>query len=247
MRNTHTPYMASGEQKVGQVAGKQADSGQAGHRHRLRAKIFEKGASALSDQEIIEMVLFAAHPRGDVKPLVKQLFKSFKTIAGILHADRQALQALDGIGPASVAQLHLLSEINHRLSRDLVKNQPILANWEAVQRYCIDRLGHAPVEQFLVLYLDNQNRFIAESLLAVGTTDQAVIYPKEIARSALEHRCHAVILVHNHPSHNNQPSQPDIQITRQIKAALGVIGVRLHDHLIVAGKSCQSFRALGLL
>jgi len=223
------------------------DTGQAGHRDRLREKLFEKGSEAFSDQELIEMVLFAAHPRGDVKPLVKRLFKEFETVSGILYADRAALEDIPGIGPAAVAQLHLLQGLNHRISKDLVKDQPILSNWEAVQRYCIDRLGHSKIEQFLVLFLDSQNRFIDDRILATGTTDQAAVYPKEIARAALERHSHAVILVHNHPSHSCQPSQPDIHITRQIKEALKALDISLHDHLIVAGQTCQSLRALGLL
>lgn len=217
------------------------------HRQRMRDKLFQAGADALTDHEILEMALYSAMPRIDNKPLVKRLLAEYQTIGGVVHAPRHELQSFHHVGEVVAANLQILAEISARVARDAAKEKPILNNWAAVERFCITKLAHCQIEQFMVLFLDNQNRLIRDVILSKGTTDRTAIYPKELVKRTIQENASAVILVHNHPSYDQRPSHADIQITKQIKQALDTIQVRLHDHLIVAGKTVVSFAALGLL
>ena len=220
----------------------------AGHRGRMRDKLLEYGAANLSDAEILEMALYNVQKRSDVKPLVKMLLKQFKSIGGVIAATDEELRAFPGVGDALICQLRVINEAGLRLTRDNLKtDKPVMQNWKAVLRYVTDKLSHARLEHCLVLYLDSQNRLITDEILTTGTNNQAILYPSEIARSALRHHANAVILVHNHPSHDTRASDADIQITRKIKDALNAVDVELHDHLIVAGRHCKSFKSMGLL
>lgn len=217
------------------------------HRKRMRDKLFQAGADALTDHEILEMALYSAMPRIDNKPLVKKLLAEYQTIGGVVHAPRHELQRFHHVGEVVAANLQILAEISSRVARDAAKDKPILDNWAAVERFCITKLAHCQIEQFMVLFLDNQNRLIRDVILSKGTTDRTAIYPKELVKRTIQENASAVILVHNHPSYDQRPSHADIQITKQIKQALDTIQVRLHDHLIIAGKHVVSFAALGLL
>ena len=220
----------------------------AGHRERMRDKLLNYGAANLSDAEILEMALYNVQKRRDVKPLVKQLLKDFKSIGGVIAASDGELRAVPGVGDALICQLRIIYEAGLRLTRDNLKTgKPVMQNWQSVLRYVTDKSGHEKLEHCLVIYLDSQNRLITDEILTTGTHNQAILYPSEIARSALSHHANAVILVHNHPSHDRRPSEADIHITKKIKAALNTVRVDLHDHLIVAGKNCESFKSLGLL
>ena len=213
----------------------------------MRAKLLEKGAGALSELELLEMLLYAGNQRGDNKPLAKDLMREFKSLSAVLRAPAVELRRQPGIGDAAISALKLVEAAGLHLSNSDVQNRHVLANWAAVQHYYVTRLAHEPIEHFMMLCLDNRNRLVAEETLSRGTIDQTPVYVREVIKVALHHHAKAVILVHNHPSGETEPSRADIDMTSELREALAKVTVTLHDHLIVAGKECVSFKSLGLL
>jgi len=213
----------------------------------MRAKVMEKGAETLSELELLEMILYAGSPRRDTKPLAKDLIRHFGSLSAVLRAPQAQLIALDGVGEAAISAIRIVEAAGLHLSHSDIRNRPILTSWSAVQHYCVNLLAHEPVEYFVMLCLDNRNRLIAEETLSRGTVDQTPVYVREVINSALKHHAKAVILVHNHPSGEREPSRADIDITAELKAALALVTVTLHDHLIVARQDVVSFKSLGLL
>ncbi|RMD91421.1 MAG: DNA repair protein RadC [Alphaproteobacteria bacterium] len=204
-----------------------------GHRERLRARFDEGGSAALADYELLEMLLFRAMPRGDVKPLAWRLMKSFGD--------------LGGAGPAVIRELKLMEAVARRMARARVLGRPVISGWEALLDYCHTAMAHRETEQFRVFYLDRKNALIADEAQAQGTVDHVPVYPREIVKRALELNASALILVHNHPSGDPSPSEADISMTRQIEAAAEALGLTLHDHIIIGRSRELSFRASGYL
>ena len=151
------------------------------------------------------------------------------------------------MGDASVAALKIVEAAGLYLSHSDIENHHVLTSWSEVQHFCVTRLAHEPVEHFMILCLDKRNRLIAEEVLSRGTVDQTPVYVREVINAALRHHAKAVILVHNHPSGETEPSRADIDMTAELKTALSLVTITLHDHLIVAGKTVVSFKSLGLL
>ncbi len=218
-----------------------------GHRERLRQRFVAGGPDAVADYEILELLLFAALPRRDVKPLAKTLIGTFGSLGAVLSADAAALERRGKLGPAAVATLKTVSAAAERMLRERVMARPVISNWQALLDYLGLAMGHLPHEQFRLLFLDRKNALIADEVQQRGTVDHAPVYPREVARRALELHASAVILVHNHPSGDPQPSTADIDMTRQVAGALQAISVALHDHLVIGRQGHASFRGMGLL
>ncbi len=175
-----------------------------GHRERLRAKLLKRGAHALDDYELLETLLFAFIPRRDVKPIAKALLKRFGSLSGVIAADPKDLMRIDGVGETVAAYLKTVSELGDRTSREQIQARPVISSWSALLAYVRRQLQHETREQFRVLFLDRKNQLISDELMSQGTVDHAPVYPREIARRALELPASALILVHNHPS-GDQP------------------------------------------
>jgi len=227
--------------------GDHAEPGHGGHRQRLRRRFLAAGAEALADYELIEMLLFLAKPRGDVKPLAKRLIARFGSFAATVSADPAELAKVDGMGEASVAALKSAKAAADRLLGQPLINRPVLSSWQQLLDYCRVAMAHVPVEVVRVLYLDRRNRLIRDEQQGRGTVDHTPLYPREVVKRALDLGASALIVVHNHPSGDPAPSRADIQVTRQLKDAAAALGLVLHDHLIVARQGYTSFRAEGLL
>ncbi|MGN0933486.1 RadC family protein [Falsigemmobacter intermedius] len=217
------------------------------HRKRLRSRFLQGGAAALPDYELLEMVLFAALPRGDVKPLAHKLLKTFGDFNAVLAAPLPRLLALDGVGEAVACHLKVTEAAAARMMRARVLNRPVLSGWEALLDYCHTAMAHRSVEQFRVLYLDRKNVLIADEEQARGTVDHVPVYPREVVKRALELDASAFILVHNHPSGDPTPSDADVTMTLKIEEAARALGLVLHDHLIIGREREVSFRAGGWL
>ncbi|MEL7056880.1 MAG: DNA repair protein RadC [Pseudomonadota bacterium] len=213
----------------------------------MRGKLIQRGASALDDYELLETLLFAFIPRRDVKPIAKALLRRFGSLSGILAAKAKDLQELDGIGEAVAAYLLATQEIGTRATRETIETRSIISSWTTLLAYVRRQLQHETREQFRVLFLDRKNQLIADEMMGQGTVDHAPVYPREIARRALELSCSAIILVHNHPSGDPTPSQADIDITREIIDALTPLDIKVHDHLIAAKQGVSSFKSSGLI
>lgn len=218
-----------------------------GHRARLRQRFLEAGAEALADYELLELLLFQARPRGDVKPLAKRLVARFGSFAEAVSAPVDALAQVDGMGEASIAALKTAHAAATRLLGQSVRDTPVLSSWSQLLDYCRVAMATLPVEEVRVLYLDRKNRLIRDERQGRGTVDHTPLYPREVVKRALELGASALIVVHNHPSGDPSPSQADIAMTRQLAEAAAALGLVLHDHLIVARGGHTSFRSAGLL
>jgi DNA repair protein RadC len=218
-----------------------------GHRERLCERFREAGADALSDYELLEAVLFRALPRRDVKPLAKTLIATFGSFAEVIAAPRARLAKVKGMGEASITDLRLVEAAASRLLRGEVRKQPVLSSWSAVLNYCRGAQAFADREEFRVLFLDKRNQLIADEVQQKGTVDHAPVYPREVVKRALELSATAIILVHNHPSGDPTPSQADVQMTQQIVAVAGPLGIAVHDHIIVGKDGHASLKGLRLM
>jgi|SRR5581483_7509770 len=218
-----------------------------GHRERLRARAAEGGLAALPDYELLELILFRALPRGDVKPLAKQLLARFGGLGAVLGAPAETLRTVKGVGDGLALELTILHELATRVAREQVVRRPVISSWSALLAYVKTALAHEAREQFRVLFLDKKNQLIADEVMGKGTVDHAPVYPREIMRRALELSASAVILVHNHPSGDPTPSSADVEMTRQVAEAGRALRIATHDHLVVGRDGVASFKALGLL
>ena len=217
------------------------------HRARLRDRFRNGGAAALPDYELLELLLFRAILRQDVKPLARRLIDTFGDLNGVLSAPAIRLLQIKGVGDALVTELKLVEAAAHRMARAKIMRRHVISSWDSVLDYCHTVMAHRDTEQFRILFLDRKNVLIADEEQAKGTVDHVPVYPREVVKRALELNASALILVHNHPSGDPTPSDQDIQMTRQVEAAALALGMTVHDHLII-GKSREiSFRATGLL
>lgn len=213
------------------------------HRKRLRMRFMQGGADAMPDYELLELVLFRAIPRQDVKPLAHTLLETFQDFNRIISAPPERLLAIKGVGNSVVQELKIVEAAAHRLARSRIMGQHVISSWDALIDYCHTIMAHRDTEQFRVLYLDRKNMIIADEEQARGTVDHVPVYPREVVKRALVLNASALILVHNHPSGDPTPSDADITMTRQVENAARALGMELHDHLII-GKACElSFRA----
>ena len=217
------------------------------HRKRLRRRFIEGGASALPDYEMLELVLFRAIPRRDVKPLAWRLLDQFGDFNRVISASPERLCEIKGVGDAVVLELKIVEAAAHRLARARVMQQQVLSGWDAVLDYCHTTMAHRETEHFRVLYLDRKNVLIADEEQAKGTIDHVPVYPREVVKRALELNASALILVHNHPSGDPTPSDADINMTKQIQDAASALSITLHDHLIIGKSRELSFKTEGYL
>lgn len=236
-----------GEAALPGLAAKPAAPDHARHRERLRARFDMGGAGAVADYELLELLLFRAIPRRDVKPLAKRLIAEFGDFNHAISAPLSRLLNIDGMGEAAARELKIVEAAAHRLAQARVLGREALSNWAALMTYCKTRMAHQSTEEFRLLFLDRKNVLIADEAQAKGTVDHVPVYPREVAKRALELNASALILVHNHPSGDPTPSKADIEMTKLIDAALGTVGVTLHDHVIIGKERDASFRTLKLL
>ncbi|PWE29554.1 hypothetical protein C4N9_07340 [Pararhodobacter marinus] len=217
------------------------------HRKRLRARFLDGGAAAIPDYELLELLLFGALPRGDVKPLAHALMARFGDLAGVVTAPETQLCKVEGVGESVLVALKVAQEVGGRLARAKVLNRPVISSWTALLDYCHTIMAHRSVEHARVLYLDRKNCLIADEELGRGTVDHVPLYPREVLKRALDLDASALILVHNHPTGDPTPSDQDIALTRRVHDAASALSVVLHDHLIIGKSQEYSFRANGLL
>lgn len=219
----------------------------AGHRDRLRDRFLSQGPDSLADYELLELLLFSAIPRRDTKPLAKTLIATFGSLGAVLNAPAEQLAVRGGLKPTAAALLKAVGAAAVRMLREEAVRQPLLSSWDRVIDYLSAAMKYEGTEQFRILFLDRKNALIADEVQQRGTVDHTPVYPREVAKRALETAASAVILVHNHPSGDTTPSRADIDMTGEIARALSAVGVTLHDHVIVGKRGHASFRTLGLL
>lgn len=233
---------------IWRLAGDSDTSGDAaGHRARLRQRLLEGGDDALADHEVIEYLLMTARPRIDTKPIAKSLIRRFGSLAAVLNTDARVLAEHPQMGETSAAALKVVALAARRLARQQVREQPVLGSWQALIDYLRIDMAHLTVERVRVLYLNTQNMLILDEHVGDGSIDEAAIHPREVIRRALDIGATALILVHNHPSGSPEPSRADIQITNRIAEAGRLLGIVVHDHVIIGREGHVSLKAKGLI
>lgn len=218
-----------------------------GHRQRLRERFMEAGENALADYELLELLLFRAIPRRDVKPLAKALIERFGSFAETIAARPERLREIPGLPDGAIVDFKVTEAAARRLARGAIEKRTVLSSFSAVMDYCRTAMAYAEREQFRILFLDKRNALIADEVQGVGTVDHTPVYPREVVRRALELGASALILAHNHPSGDPTPSAADIRMTKEIAAIAQPFGISVHDHLIVGRNGQTSFRGLKLI
>lgn len=227
-----------------------ADTGEPhyiGHRDRLRASFDLSDGDALQDYEMLELVLFRAIPRRDVKPLAKELIRRFGSFAEVIAAPVARLAEINGVGIGVARDLKIIAAAGRRLAKGAITKRQVLSSWSAVLDYCHAAMAFAEREQFRILFLDKKNALIADEVQQTGTVDHTPVYPREVAKRALELSASAIILVHNHPSGDPTPSGADMRMTRELVDMMKPLGIIIHDHIIIGRDGHSSFKGLQLL
>ncbi len=218
-----------------------------GHRERLRTRFLEGGHAPMPEYELLELLLFNAIPKIDVKPLAKRLLATFGDLNGVIAASEHRVLQVEGTDRWVYLQLRVVDAFAQRMAQAKVLRREVLSSWDALIAYCRTCMAHRETEQFRVLFLDRKNTMIADEALGSGTVGHVPVYPREVAKRALELNASAVILVHNHPSGDPTPSREDISMTARVMAACEALDVTVHDHVIIGKEAEVSFREAGLL
>lgn len=218
-----------------------------GHRRRLKRRFLDGGPGALADYELLELLLFSAILQKDTKPLAKDLLRRFGGFAEVIAAPAPALREVDGVGNSVIVALKTVEASALLMMRERVLNQPVISSWQQLVDYCRAGMAAQPIEQFRILFLDRKNQLITDEVQQRGTVNHTPVYPREVAKRALELSASAIIMVHNHPSGDTTPSRADIEMTKEVAKALSALGLTLHDHVIVARSGHTSFKSRGLL
>ena len=218
-----------------------------GHRQRLKEKFNTKGEQALHDYEMLELLLFCAIPRTDVKPIAKDLLTRYGSLLGVFGASLQTLKEIKGVGDSVIHIIKLVHMLIGRSMQENLQGKTVLQSWHQVIEYCSARMSYHQQEQLRLLFLDQKNQLISDEVQQVGTVNHTPIYPREVMRRAIEVNASALILVHNHPSGDPSPSRADIELTLKIQEIGNQLGIRLHDHIVIGKGKHTSFKAMGLL
>ncbi len=218
-----------------------------GHRARMRQKLFEKGSYALSDMELLELILMTAIPRKDVKPLAKRLMRQFVNFANIIHADVCELKQIEGVGESVISLLKIVEGSCRVLLKPEMQKGTVLKEWHQVIDFCRFQLSYEKTEHLYLVYLDERMRLITIDDFQKGTSSHITIVPRDILKRALNLGATSIVMVHNHPSGTPRPSREDLQQTAELNEYLTHAGVSIYDHLIIANQSVYSLNRKGII
>lgn len=218
-----------------------------GHRKRLREKVISDNGQSLLDYEVLEHILYSAYSRIDVKPIAKRLIENFNNLNGVFNAELEALQNVEGVNNAAISAIFCVKQAFIRSARDEIRDLPVINNWKKLLEYLKISIGNIKKENFRVIYMNKKYRLIAEDIQNIGTVDQTPFYVREIIKRALLIGSTSIIISHNHPSGDAQPSSSDISLTNQLAEACKSIGIELIDHIIITFNSYFSFKENQLL
>lgn len=218
-----------------------------GHRQRLRERFLAAGLAGFHDYEVIELLLTIATPRKDCKDAAKAALKRFRTFQGVLEASPRELCEVKGIGPKNLFGIKLIKAVAERyLEKRLIKKDALNSSKDLFDYLC-HSIRDKGRECFEVIYLDAKNRVITSETLFEGTLTASSVYPREVVRSALNHQAAALIFAHNHPSGDPSPSEEDVSVTRQLVYACRVMGITVHEHLVMGDNRYFSFADQGYI
>lgn len=217
-----------------------------GHHKRVKERFVAAGVEHFSDYELLEVMLFSAIPRKDVKPLAKKLLDHFD-ITDLINLDKERLLSIKGTNENLYINFALIRELINRVLKQKIINKNIIASWSSLIDYLKVNMGNMRLEQFRILFLNKKNILIADEVLSQGTIDQAAVYPREIIKRALFNEASSLILVHNHPSGSPEPSKADIHMTNKIVETCQTVNIMVHDHVIISNNKYYSFKSNMLL
>ena len=225
-----------------------ADSAEssAGHRSRLRERLFDGGGKALLDHELVEYLLALAIPRRDTKAQAKALIARFGGIGPLLSADAAALRR-ENLSDGVIAALKIAQATALRLLESRVEGRPVLSSWDALGDYLQAAMAHSPIEEVRILFLNAKNMLLANEAMWRGSVDEAAVHVREVISRAIQLGATAIIIVHNHPSGDPSPSSQDIRLTKELIEAGRHMRVTVHDHVIVGSQGRTSMKAMGLI
>jgi len=216
-----------------------------GHRQRLRERFLKSGLDGFQDYEVIELLLTLGTPRKDCKDAAKAALTRFRTLQGVLEASSHELGEIDGVGPKNFFGLKLIKAVSDRyLEKKLINKNPV-NNSKELFDYLYHSIRDKTREYFKIVFLDSKNRVISTETHSKGTLTASSVYPREVVYSALRHKAAALIFAHNHPSGDPKPSPEDIAITRQLVFAGKVMGITVHEHIIIGDNCYYSFADQG--
>lgn len=218
-----------------------------GHRKRHKEKFLKNAPDVFTDYELLELLLFQAIPRRDVKPLAKELLQKFGNFNNLINAKQDKIAQIQGTNDSVFLNFQIIKEILNRVLKERVIQKHVISSWGALLKYLKFNMSNLQIEQFRILFLNKKNILVADEVVATGTIDQTPVYPREIVKRALAHEAGAIILVHNHPSGNPHPSNSDIDLTTLIVNACKTVNVSVHDHVIIGKGEYYSFKTHMLL
>lgn len=208
-------------------------------------RLLAGGQNALFESELLELLMSQVMDSNQAEPLALKLLSKFGDLNGVLAASEQCISRIPGATPQVYLQFRMIEAFAGRMGQAKILNRVVMSCWSDLISYCRTSMACRHTEQFRVFFLDRKNAIIADEELGTGTVDHVPVYPREVAKRALEHYASALILVHNHPSGDTSPSLEDIEMTRKISAACEAIGVAIHDHVVIGKGTETSFRAEG--
>ena len=218
-----------------------------GHRARVENKFLTYGAEVFADYEFLELMLMCALPRVDVKPMAKQLLATFGSLNGVVTAPPEELMKIKGIKNHTVLFLKVVLAACRKLTGEKIKEGPLLKDWTNLMAYCQMIYTNETVEKMHILFLDKGLRLIHSEMHQKGTVDHIPVFPREILKRALDLNASSVVMMHNHPSGDANPSKADIEATKEVRHLLETVGIEFVDHLIIGkGQNVYSFRAHGI-
>ena len=219
----------------------------AGHRKRLRERFLQGGLDGFLDYEIVELLLTLGTPRKDCKQIAKEAIKTFGGLAEVLDAPLEELQKIKGIGPHNVFGLKLFQAISERYAKEKIPKKTLLTSPKAVADYLKQKLGRENKEHFLILLLDSRNNLIKDNIISIGTLNASLVHPREVFKEAIDNRAASIIISHNHPSGDPEPSGDDLEMTKRLVEAGKILGIEVIDHIIVSKNKFFSFKERRLI
>ncbi|MFH0803626.1 MAG: DNA repair protein RadC [Candidatus Tagabacteria bacterium] len=218
-----------------------------GHRKRLRERFLQGGLEGFLDYEIVELLLTLGTPQKDCKQMAKQAIKKFGSLRDVLDASIEELQKIKGIGPSNAFGIKLFQTISERYAKEKISKKIPLTSPEAVADYLRKKLGREKKEHFLILSLDSRSNLIRENIVSVGTLNANLVHPREVFKEAVDNRAASIIIAHNHPSGDPEPSEDDLTITKRLTEAGKIMGIDVLDHIIITKTKVFSFKEKGLI
>jgi len=219
----------------------------AGHRKRLRERFLQSGLGGFLDYEIVELLLTLGTPMKDCKQMAKEAIKMFGGLQGVLDASFDELQRIKGIGPSNAFGIKLFRAISERLAKEQIPEKITLDSSKAVADFLQKSIGFKKKEYFVMLSMDARNNLIKISNISVGSLNASIVHPREVFKEAIDSRAASIIIAHNHPSGDAEPSEDDLTITKRITEAGKIMGIEVLDHIIVTKNKIFSFKEKKLI